>query len=149
MQKDLKIESYFRYFGSKNREVRPVAIDGTSGKAASKKAQNKIYTTFIDDFCEFSVFFSGVFSKLGSIYKISCILKSGFKHQVRAHLSWLGFPIIGDRLYCPTAKKQPDNNIFDYNLELHATSLSFFNPVTSERCLFSIDDTATFCKNKN
>ncbi|MBO4759999.1 MAG: hypothetical protein J5505_08070, partial [Spirochaetaceae bacterium] len=36
MQKGLKIESYFRYFGQKNREVRPVAIDGSSGMAASK-----------------------------------------------------------------------------------------------------------------
>ena len=148
MQKGLKIESYFRYFGTKNREVRPVAIDGTSGKAASKKAQPKIYETLIKDFSEID-FSTEALYKGFTAYKIECQLKSGFKHQIRAHLAWLGFPIIGDGLYCPTAKKQPDNNIFNFNLELHATSLSFFNPATSERCLFSIDDTATFCKNKN
>lgn len=148
MQKGLKIESLFRYFGLKNCEVRPVALDGSSGKAATRKAQSKIYETYIDDFCEFCGLHGGA-SNLGTIYKISCALKSGFKHQIRAHLAWLGYPIIGDKLYCPAEKEQAEKHDSSHNtkLELHATSLSFLNPVTSEHCNFSIDDTATFRKN--
>ena len=139
MQKGLKIESYFRYFGSKNSEVRPVAIDGTSGKAASKKAQPKIYGTLIKDFSE-TDFSAEALYKGFTAYKIKCQLKSGFKHQIRAHLAWLGFPIIGDVLYCPAAKaqaaKQTDG--FSCKLELHATALSFLSPSTAEHCSFSI-----------
>lgn len=139
MQKGLKIESYFRYFGSKNREVRPVAIDGTSGKAASKKAQSKIYETLIKDFSETDFNVEALYKGF-TAYKIECQLKSGFKHQIRAHLAWLGFPIIGDTLYCPAAQAQTARQAdsFDCKLELHATSLSFFSPSTSEQCSFSI-----------
>ena len=139
MQKGLKIESYFRYFGSKNSEVRPVAIDGTSGKAASKKAQPKIYGTLIKDFSE-TDFRAEALYKGFTAYKIECQLKSGFKHQIRAHLAWLGFPIIGDVLYCPVAQAQAAKQADGFNckLELHATSLSFLSPSTAEHCSFSI-----------
>ena len=139
LQKRLKIESYFRYFGLKNSEVRPVAIDGTSGKAASKKAQPKIYETLIKDFSEID-FSTEALYKGFTVYKIECQLKSGFKHQIRAHLAWLDFPIIGDVLYCPKAQAQAAKQADGFNckLELHATSLSFINPATSEQCSFSI-----------
>lgn len=147
LKKNLKIESYFRYYGPKNSEVRPVSLDGTSGKAAGKKAQNNIYETLISDFSVNSFALKDFYKDL-SIYKIDCLLKRGFKHQIRSHLAWLGFPIIGDSLYCPIAKKHlaEKDSIFNMNLELHATSLSFINPSTSVPCRFSIDDKADFCK---
>lgn len=147
LQKNLKIKSYFRYFGPKNREVRPVALDGTSGKAAAKNAQNKIYETLINDFSKINFAMKPFYKDL-SIYKIDCLLKSGFKHQLRSHLAWLGFPIIGDGLYCPTAKmyQEEKDGSFNLSMELHATFLSFTHPFTSEQCTFSLNDKADFYK---
>lgn len=50
-------------------------------------------------------------------------IESGRKHQIRKHLSALGFPIIGDRLYGGEAT--------DENLQLRADYLSFNCPLTN------------------
>jgi 23S rRNA pseudouridine1911/1915/1917 synthase len=50
----------------------------------------------------------------------------GFRHQIRCHLAWMGYPLLNDALYggriCP-----------DYpGLALRAQSISFPDPVTGE-----------------
>jgi tRNA pseudouridine32 synthase/23S rRNA pseudouridine746 synthase len=47
---------------------------------------------------------------------------TGRSHQLRAHLAWLGCPILGDRLY--------DAATADLPLALHAATLRFPHPVT-------------------
>jgi 23S rRNA pseudouridine1911/1915/1917 synthase len=55
-------------------------------------------------------------------------LDRGFRHQVRAHLSFLGFPILGDPLYgAPVPPGAVDR------LYLHASRLQFEHPVTGAR----------------
>jgi 23S rRNA pseudouridine1911/1915/1917 synthase len=34
-----------------------------------------------------------------TVFAAECRLVRGFRHQVRAHLAWCGFPVIGDRVY--------------------------------------------------
>ena len=52
----------------------------------------------------------------------------GFRHQVRAHLSFLGFPILGDRLYgAPVPPGAADR------MYLHASRLDLEHPITGER----------------
>lgn len=58
---------------------------------------------------------------------------TGRKHQLRIHMSRLGFPIVGDKLY---AKGQ---TLKGKGLFLVATELSFKHPINSEGLTFKID----------
>lgn len=60
-------------------------------------------------------------------------LLSGRKHQIRQHLSALGFPICGDRLY---GRGEMDG----VDLQLQAVRLSFRCPVSGEATLYRVPD---------
>ena len=72
---------------------------------------------------------------------VECRLETGRQHQIRIHLSELGHPLIGERVY-----------IRDYNgarIEsprpmLHAFSLGFAHPRTGERLAFEREAPADF-----
>lgn len=118
--KTYKLESRFRFFGEKNREVRPVT--GESGMAALKKCSEKTYETEI---------------KIEKIendrIKAICRIKEGFRHQVRCHLAWLNIPVVQDRLYNPDF----DENATE-NLMFRATAIKFLHPLTGKLCTFKI-----------
>ena len=107
----VNIQSYFRHYGEKNSAVRPVT-DSSSKIIKNKVGKLKAYSTKIK------------LSKTVEIegkteYDFLCSITSGFRHQVRAHLCWLGFPIIGDKLYnssCPSESSE---------LQFEANSLTF------------------------
>ena len=88
------VSSKFRYFGKHNFCVRPVS--SKSGPASQKKASDKIYTTKI--FLE----------KTDKGYFAHSRIAQGFRHQVRCHLAWCGFPVKGDVLYNPNAKQNDE-----------------------------------------
>ena len=62
--------------------------------------------------------------------ELEVVIKTGRKHQIRKHLSGLGFPIQGDRLY--GAKNT------DVNLQLTAINIRFTCPVTGELKNYSL-----------
>ena len=60
---------------------------------------------------------------------------TGRTHQIRVHLTWLGFPIVGDPLYRPRFN--------EWNLQgqaLHCCFLSFCHPVTGKRLEFTAEE---------
>ena len=68
---------------------------------------------------------------------VECVLFTGRNHQIRVHLSDLGYPIAGDEYYGPrgTLRKSPrfdgDEPAEDRHA-LHAASLGFFHPILRE-----------------
>lgn len=81
------VSSYFRNYGAGQKEVRPVSQ--SSNPAIMKKiGKQVIYNTEIK-----------LINRESGVQRFKCKLTAGYRHQVRAHLSWLGFPIKGDGLY--------------------------------------------------
>ncbi|MCQ2539052.1 MAG: RluA family pseudouridine synthase [Acetatifactor sp.] len=60
---------------------------------------------------------------------VSIRLETGRTHQIRIHMKYLGFPLIGDYLY------NPDNEWMDRQA-LHSARLSFRHPITGEVMTF-------------
>ena len=104
------IESAFRAFGKGGREVRPVTTE--AGRAALKKGGKVLYKT--------DVSFEGGNTAL-------CHITAGFRHQVRCHLAWCGFPVKGDKIYNPSAKSLPEE---DHGMRFTACKISFPHPLT-------------------
>lgn len=72
----VKIISSFRPYGPKGASVRPLL--------KRRKGDERQYETEVRRVDENNV---------------ECVIKRGFRHQIRCHLSWLGLPILGDQRY--------------------------------------------------
>ena len=63
--------------------------------------------------------------------KLKLKLQTGRTHQIRVHMQYIGFPIIGDQTYGLNTYKS--NNIKSFARQaLHAESLSFTHPLTNK-----------------
>ncbi len=119
----LSIQSRFRSFGPKGREVRPIF----SHMRGYEEAKTE-YETIIEK------------AKINAetrLAEIVCSLTKGYRHQVRAHLAWLGFPIEGDLLY-GTAVEGDCNQKKDIPLQLYAPGISFPDPASGRTAVFSL-----------
>ncbi|MCR4939383.1 MAG: hypothetical protein K5930_04650 [Treponemataceae bacterium] len=90
------IKSRFRPYGKKRATVRPLFEEGgllKAGTADRKKAGKRIYATEI---LSSSVL---IREKGKDLVRVSCSIKEGFRHQVRSHLAYSSFPVLGDKLY--------------------------------------------------
>lgn len=113
---EMIVRSFFRPFGMHNAQVRPVTPH--SGKAALLKATKQEYETRM------------TLTKNETVTAL-CRITKGYRHQVRCHLSWLGYPVHGDSLYNPNSEPQTP---FCFT----ASSFSFPHPLTNELYSFSI-----------
>ncbi|MDY6915806.1 MAG: RluA family pseudouridine synthase [Candidatus Cloacimonadota bacterium] len=71
--------------------------------------------------------------KSGYLSLVNLWLESGRTHQLRKHLSWLGFPILGDKLY-----GQKGNIFKGKGLFLAAVELNFQHPFTCKHIKLTI-----------
>ena len=124
--KSFRLESFFRPFGKKGREVRPVTKDG--GMAARKKSGGISYSTEITLISEDTAL---------------CHIKKGFRHQVRCHLAWLGLPVKNDMVYKPSCRnltegleKSSEKSLEE--MKFSACKISFPHPLTHELQVFQM-----------
>lgn len=73
-----------------------------------------------------------------------CVLETGRTHQIRVHMAHIGMPLIGDQVYGDTKAARALNTALPEDLRLkrqalHAETLAFTHPATSERMSFQSD----------
>jgi 23S rRNA pseudouridine1911/1915/1917 synthase len=120
--KNVLIKSYFRPYGIRSSEVRPV--NKNSSISAIQKAGSRLYCTKVQ------------LNTDGKSYdekKISviCSITAGYRHQVRCHLAWIGLPVCGDTLYNP---EDTESRIFCFE----ATGIEFPHPITGVKTAFQL-----------
>lgn len=72
-----------------------------------------------------------VLNRFKNFSYIECKLETGRTHQIRVHLSYLGYPILGDPVYCNIKESIKTNG-----QTLHAKTIGFLSPSTGERKFF-------------
>lgn len=68
----------------------------------------------------------------GEWAELEVVIETGRKHQIRRHLSQLGYPILGDRLYGEGQEGGPD-------LQLSAVRLAFACPLSGAARIYTLD----------
>lgn len=74
-----------------------------------------------------------VFKRLGEYTVLGLELETGRTHQIRAHMTYLGHPLLGDWLY-----GEEDKDLFERQA-LHSRFISLIQPVTGMLIEFSAD----------
>jgi 23S rRNA pseudouridine1911/1915/1917 synthase len=118
------IESPFRAWGPGRKAVRP-AFPGTGRKLAFDRDKGGAYGTWILERREEA----GPFVPAEGLWHCRLRITRGFRHQIRCHLAWIGFPILNDPLYGGAGEGL---------LALRACSLSFDDPLDGARRTFEI-----------
>lgn len=127
----LSIVSRFRPFGKGRTQVEAVFED--AGRAALKKAGEKLYSTDILSIEDFSV--HPLEGEVPTI-EVLCRISEGYRHQVRVHLASAQLPVVGDLLYGTQIAGDKVNT--GQGMQFFASALEFCHPVTGERVFVEI-----------
>ncbi|MBM7571754.1 RluA family pseudouridine synthase [Aquibacillus albus] len=74
-----------------------------------------------------------VLQRFGNYTYVKCVLETGRTHQIRVHMQYIGYPLVGDPKYGP--RKTMDIN----GQALHAAVLGFEHPKSKEWLEFQVE----------
>jgi 23S rRNA pseudouridine1911/1915/1917 synthase len=117
------LESAFRPFGPGRRAVRPVVMDRPGGIEYPSSPGRRERDVALDQDVPYRTELLELAEIGDGRVRIRARLARGFRHQIRCHLTWIGLPIMGDRLY------GWDGAHSDV-LSLSAVAVSFLDPVS-------------------
>lgn len=106
-------------------EGRPEKDEGSIKGWLVEDSVQKVHSTKDPVGAKFAITEYKVISQQDKYTLLDVTTKSGRKHQIRVHLSEMGYPIVGDRKYGASAD-------FIRRIRLHAYSLSFPHPVSGK-----------------
>ncbi len=66
--------------------------------------------------------------RFGKYTLVTCKLETGRTHQIRVHMKYLGYPLVGDAVYGPKG-----SSAVNIGMLLHSARLDFEHPITGER----------------
>lgn len=81
-----------------------------------------------------------VLERFGNFTLVECRLETGRTHQIRVHMKYIGFPLVGDPKYGPRKTMEIGGQA------LHAEVIGFNHPKTGEYMEFSADMPAEFAE---
>jgi len=126
IEKPFVIESYFRPFGQGRKVVRPVTEENKKQKETVKNKGGFYKTEIV-----------GVNNNIFTVR-----IKRGFRHQIRCHLFWIGFPILNDPLYFNiTSGETARSNIIKENKISCNTNKDVFLALKSHAIFFNDPET--------
>lgn len=83
---------------------------------------------------------------------VSIKLVTGRTHQIRVHMKHLGFPLVGDMIYCTKESKRFSKSLGLERQFLHASYIEFTHPTTGKTMTFDSDlptDLLAIIRDKN
>jgi 23S rRNA pseudouridine1911/1915/1917 synthase len=123
------VESAFRPYGPRRAAVRPILPGDSAQKPRREYALDRglPYKTEVLSLTSEAPPADFAFAQKTLYFQAR--IARGFRHQIRCHLAWLGYPVLNDRLYGGladggTGAEQP--------LALKAQGLSFRDPLSGE-----------------
>jgi 23S rRNA pseudouridine1911/1915/1917 synthase len=130
------IESAFRPYGPGRKAVRPVPLIFPGGNAcfSGRKMRNRALKEIVLD--RGQPYRTEILETKaeGELTGFRVRICRGFRHQIRCHLAWLGYPLVNDALYGGMSRPGSPG------LALLAEAIAFPDPLTGARREYRLDN---------
>ncbi|MDR2049603.1 MAG: RNA pseudouridine synthase [Treponema sp.] len=132
----VSIESAFRPYGPGRKAVRPVPLS-FPGKKPQKRALKEIV---LDRGRPYRTDILETKEEGEESIRFRVRIRRGFRHQIRSHLAWLGYPLINDALYGGASRPEYPG------LALLAEAIAFPDPLSGAAREYRLGRSISTCR---